>query len=96
MIWLAIGIFVSVVFIVMNIRVWRTESLRLSCVKWAVESRAFHGRVYSHPEKTEVILARAYQYEDFIRNGKPKDDRAPPPPPPPPPHRIDRITEGNV
>lgn len=92
MIWIALAIFVSIVFIVGNIRVWRTESLRLSCIKWAVESRAFHGRVYSHPEKTEVILARAYQYEDFIRKGKPKEYTPPAPPAP----RIDRPTEGNV
>lgn len=84
MIWVALAILVAVVFVVGNIRVWRTESLRLKCVEWAVESRAFHGRVYSHPEKTDVILSRAYRYEDFIRKGQPKRSDPPPPPPPPP------------
>lgn len=74
-----------------QLRVWRTEQIRLKCVELANESRAYHGRVYSHAEKSEVLLARAITFENYVRGIKPKKDPnspAPRPPDPPPPPKL--------
>lgn len=79
MIWaILVGSFVGLMALA-QLRIQRTERLRLRCVDQAIESRAYH------EEKVEIILARAYAYEDYVRQGRSKEYKAPIPPPPPPP-----------
>lgn len=87
MIWATLVLALVGLIVLVNLRIFLRERIRLRCLDQAIESRSFHGRVYSHAEKTEIVLARAYAYEDFVMSGKPKEEQAPDPPPTPPPGR---------
>lgn len=79
MIWLAVAAILISLFVMGNIRVWKTERIRTNCLEQAVIHRA---DVIGDNDRS--IIARAAIFETYVRNGKPEEKQVPPPPPPPP------------
>ena len=52
-----------------QLRVWRTEKIRLSCVDMAITNRTL-GNAYIHAEPNDVIVKRAKAFEDYVRKGE--------------------------
>lgn len=93
MTWVLVGsICLGILVFLGQLRVWRTEKIRLHCIDLAITSRTLGVRAYVHSEKNEVIIERATAFENYVRGIKPKERT----PTPPPPSRIDRLGEGNV
>lgn len=76
----AVIVFFTALFVVGNIRVWRGESIRTKSLEIASMVRSNHIQ-----DSQRQLLKRAYEYEDFVRKGQPKDQ----PPPTQPPRRSD-------
>lgn len=81
MIWIALAILLTVVFVVGNLRVWRSENIRAKCIDMAITSRTLGGRAYIYAEKNHVIIERAAAFERYIFKGKPEVSNPQPSPP---------------
>lgn len=63
-----------------QLRVHRTEKLRVKCLDLAITSRRMNPGIYMQAEKTEAVLGRAVQFEDYVRKGIPKEEEEEVPP----------------
>lgn len=62
-----------------QLRVHRTEKIRLRCVELATGYRHYSAADYTyiHSEKAENILARAEEFEKYVRGIEPKKEKKP-------------------
>lgn len=60
-----------------QLRVHRTEKIRLKCVELATGHRAHSAHAYVHAESNENVLVRAAEFEKYVRGIKPEEKPTP-------------------
>jgi hypothetical protein len=74
MIWaILVACFVVLMFLV-NLRIMRTEKIRLDCIDQAIASRHIHGG-FSEDMRAKSIIDRAIAFENYVRKGKPEEPK---------------------
>lgn len=70
MTWVLVSVIVlfAAIFVVANIRVWKTESIRVNCLDMACMLKRNHVA-----GSAKSIIAEAAEYEEFVRKGPPQE-----------------------